>query len=132
MKNDILDEAVAAVQNQEPDSAILDAAVQRVGDALTRPAAASPIDETPFVFRGCADIQDLVPAFVAGRLSPARALLVEDHTRSCVPCRRALKAARSGESVNPPVAATAVPARRRPMAALALSLIHISDPTRPY
>ncbi len=121
MKNDILDQAVTAVQNQEPDPGAVDAAVQRVGDALTSPAAASPVDETPLVFRGCADIQALVPAFVAGRLSPARTLLVEDHTRSCVPCRRALKAARSGQPVNAPAAATAVPARRRPMAALALA-----------
>jgi hypothetical protein len=121
MRNDILDTAVTAVQSQEPDPAAVDSAVQRVGDALTSPAASSPVDETPLVFRGCADIQALVPAFVAGRLSPARALLVEDHTRSCVPCRRALKAVRSGEPVNALVAATAVPARRRPMAALALA-----------
>ncbi|MBI5440020.1 MAG: zf-HC2 domain-containing protein, partial [Deltaproteobacteria bacterium] len=121
MKNDILDKAVAAVQNHEPDPAAVDAAVQRVGDAITSPVASSPLDETPLVLRGCADIQALVPAFVAGKLAPARALLVEDHTRSCVPCRRALKAVRSGLPVDAPAAAAAVSARRRPVAALALA-----------
>ena len=121
MKNDILDQAVTAVQNQEPDPAAVDAAIRRVGDAIASPAASSPVDDTPLVLRGCADIQALVPAFVAGRLSPARALLVEDHTRSCVPCRRALKAVRSGLPVNVPAVAAAVSVRRRPVAALALA-----------
>ncbi len=121
MKNDILDKAVAAVQNQEPDPGAVDAAIHRVGDAMASPAASSPVDETPLVLRGCADIQALVPAFVAGQLSPARALLVEDHTRSCVPCRRALKAVRSGRPVTAPAAADAVSVRRRPVAAMALA-----------
>jgi hypothetical protein len=121
MKNDILDQAVAAVQNQEPDPAVVDAAIHRVGDAMASPAASSPVDETPLVLRGCADIQSLVPAFVAGKLSPARALLVEDHTRSCVPCRRALKAVRSGLPLTAPAAADADSVRRWPVAAMALA-----------
>lgn len=121
MKNDILDQAVVAVQNQEPDPASVDAAIHRVGDAMASPAAAAPVDETPLVLRGCADIQALVPAFVGGQLSPARALLVEDHTRSCVPCRRALKAVRSGLPMNAPAVAETVSIRRRPVAAMALA-----------
>jgi ferric-dicitrate binding protein FerR (iron transport regulator) len=121
MKNDILDQAVATVQDQNPDPAAIDAAIRRVGDAITSPAASSPGDDTPLVLRGCADIQALVPAFVASRLSPARALLVEDHTRSCVRCRRALKAARSGPPASMPAAVETGSARRRPVAALALA-----------
>ncbi len=121
MKNDILDQAVAAVRNQEPDSSAVDAAIHRVGEAMTSPVASSPVDETPLVLRSCADIQSLLPAFVAGRLSPARALLVEDHTRSCVPCRRALKAVRSGLPVTAPAVAGAVSVRQRPVAAMALA-----------
>jgi len=121
MKKDILDKAVAAVQSQDPDPGAVDAAVRRVGDAISSPAASSPVDDTPLVLRGCPDIQALVPAFVAGRLSPARALLVDDHTRSCVPCRRALKAARSGQPPSVPAEVDAVPTRRRPGAALALA-----------
>ncbi len=43
---------------------------------------------------GCDDFQAEIPALVAGRLSEARALLVSDHSRECVPCRRALMEAR--------------------------------------
>ena len=49
--------------------------------------------------RGCDDYQALIPAFLSGNLAPSRALLFEDHTRHCVPCRKALKSARAGESV---------------------------------
>lgn len=121
MKNDILDQAVTAVQNQDPEPGAVDAAIHRVGVAIASPAAASPVDETPLVLRGCADIQALVPAFVGGQLSPARALLVEDHTRSCVPCRRALKAVRSGQPMNAPAVADAASVRQRPLAAMALA-----------
>jgi len=55
---------------------------------------------------GCADFQAEIPAYVAGTLPDARALLVGDHTRECVPCRRVLMAQRSTETATPP--------RRRP------------------
>jgi hypothetical protein len=42
----------------------------------------------------CADFQAEIPSYVAGNLPQARALLVGDHTRECVACRRRLMEAR--------------------------------------
>ncbi len=48
----------------------------------------------PTPLRDCADFQREIPQFVAGILAPGRALLVGDHARHCVACRRALMEAR--------------------------------------
>ena len=119
MRDDIVEKAVEAARTQEPDPAAVDAALARVGAAVAAPAAGAAVaDEAPAVFRSCSDLQALLPAFVAGSLSPARALLVEDHTRSCVPCRRALKNVRAGVPAEAPAAPAA---SRRPYGAWALA-----------
>jgi hypothetical protein len=46
--------------------------------------------ESEQTLHGCSDFQDLIPGFVHGSVTGPRALLVEDHTRECVACRRLL------------------------------------------
>jgi ferric-dicitrate binding protein FerR (iron transport regulator) len=77
------------------------------GDGLDRSIVSEMIDRTwsridgkvaaVDGLHGCDDLQSVIPALVAGELSDARALLVEDHTRECLACRRVLMEARGVE-----------------------------------
>jgi len=109
--SDRLDEAVHQVADDPIDPRQVEEAAARVWARLSQEsasmmqtaqaaapatvqAAAAPATGS---LHGCEDFQSLIPAYVRGELSTARALLVEDHTRSCVPCRRALREAREGK-----------------------------------
>lgn len=61
---------------------------------------------------GCADFQSIVPAYLDGKLSTARTLLLEDHTNECIPCRRALKTQRSAAAIKSATFVVRQPARR--------------------
>lgn len=88
-----LDDVLAAIREDAPSPSHAASAAERVRQRLGLESeaipAAGPIDS-------CAGFQSRIPDFLAGRLSSAEALLVDDHTRSCVPCRRALVATRAG------------------------------------
>ncbi|HEX2164975.1 MAG TPA: zf-HC2 domain-containing protein, partial [Thermoanaerobaculia bacterium] len=87
-----LDLAAASVRAAEPDAEEIRRAADRVwarlaveaGGAAAPAVASAAVVET---IGGCADVQASLPAFVAGELPAARRLLIEDHTRECVPCR---------------------------------------------
>jgi ferric-dicitrate binding protein FerR (iron transport regulator) len=112
--NDALDRGIAEIAGETIDPQQIEQAAARVWQRLTLEASGTP-EMTPAAsastsastapadhaaashsLKGCEDFQSLIPAYLRGELSPARALLVEDHTRSCVPCRRALREAREG------------------------------------
>lgn len=104
---DILDRAVAEVTGEPVDPAVVEAAANRVWERLSQGAPVHRMETNPVnteanpeihSLRGCDDFQALIPAYLRGELPPARALLFEDHTRSCVPCRRALREARQGHA----------------------------------
>ncbi len=80
--------------SDEESAEIADRVWQRLQNRRDEAAEAAEIG----TIRGCDDYQALIPAFLAGSLTPSRALLLDEHTRNCVPCRRALKAARDGRS----------------------------------
>src|SRR5436190_11322543 len=101
MKNDkeldtILDAVTAQIRNEAIDPSITDQAAGRV---WARVAAETPaaLRTAPSVehIESCRDFQSLIPAFLNNSLSEARSLLLVDHTHECVPCRRAMKEART-------------------------------------
>jgi len=104
----ILDSVTAGIRDEEIDRGTVNAATSRVwarvaeasgSTVVNRASATNATASVPDHIRNCADFQAIVPAYLAGELSPARALLLEDHTQECIPCRKALKAARTGERV---------------------------------
>jgi hypothetical protein len=107
--SDLLDEAVSQVTGEPVDPRQVEEAAARVWAKLSRemaapalasaaPQAAAAPAAAPHGLKSCEDFQSLIPAYLRGELPPARALLVEDHTRNCVPCRRALREAREGHA----------------------------------
>src|SRR5205807_1218255 len=109
-----LDQVTNGIRSERIDETTVSAAKERVSmklseDALrmsaTRPQdAGAPMGAA---IEGCADFQSLIPAYLGGKLSAARSLLLVDHTHECIPCRKALKQAREARVA--PVA----PARRK-------------------
>ena len=98
----LLDGALDAIRNEPVEEHIVGAAASRVQAALAGDAPVAA--EIPEHVRGCSDVETLIPSYLAGQLGDARKLLFEDHMRECIPCRKALKVARTG--VQPAVAAT--------------------------
>ena len=93
----ILDNATAEMRNEQIDPSVVDAAAERVwarmsaenaGELKTQNVGAERIES-------CADFQSLIPAYLHGELSEARSLLLVDHTHECIPCRKAMKEART-------------------------------------
>lgn len=100
----ILDKVTDRIRQDELDPRVIDAAAERVWSRLASQmsaenAPASVPSAAVEEIRGCSDFQSLIPAYLKGELSGARALLLEDHTQECIPCRKAMKATRSGVSV---------------------------------
>lgn len=91
---ELLDRAVAAVGDETIDSTTERAALDRVRRRLAAETAAetargagATADDSRI--HGCAGFRELLPAYRAGALTEAKRLLVADHLRECVPCRRA-------------------------------------------
>lgn len=112
-----LDGIVNDIRDERVDDATVAASAARVRARLGLDGAA---DTAPHVrIESCADFQALIPAFVAGTLRPDLGELLEDHTRECVPCRRALRDARSPRLAPAPVPEIRTGAWRRYAAAAA-------------
>ena len=93
----ILERLTAEIRDEAVPSSVTEEAAGRVWARLATDAVSTPpLASSAAPIHGCRDFQSLIPAYLRGELSEARALLLEDHTHECVPCRRAMKEARSG------------------------------------
>lgn len=92
----LLDAAIAGVRDDMPAGPLVRASGQRAWARIVSEAEDSiipmaPVDvPAPEHIRSCEDFRALFPEYRSGTLSPARRMLVEDHTHECVACRKAL------------------------------------------
>lgn len=92
----ILDRAIRAMRNTPIEPEQVEQAASRVLSNLT--AEYNKVVPHPTMaerITSCADFQSLIPAYLSKSLTSSRTLLVEDHVRECVACRKAMEAARS-------------------------------------
>jgi len=119
-----IDRIADGIRNENIDDSIVEAATARVWDALNDQTTVEAGLDRPL--RTCADFQALIPAYVGGELPEARNLLVHDHTRECLACRRVLIEQRTG-GVQAPASAPTPMHRRTPavlrMAAAVLMMV---------
>ena len=93
----ILDKVTAEIRNEQVDPGAVAAAADRVWARVSVAAAGENQLQMPEAERieGCNDFQSLIPAYLNGKLSEARSLLLVDHTHECIPCRKTMKEARA-------------------------------------
>jgi FecR protein/Putative zinc-finger len=117
MKNkeldNILDKVTTEIRTEQADSNVVSDAAERVWSRMSHEVSQASATATAFTqsaerIEGCSDFQSLMPAYLNGELSEARSMLLVDHTHECIPCRRALKQARTAR-----VAAATAPVRRK-------------------
>ncbi len=77
------------VRNAAPDAAVEAEAADRVRRTLFGAGSAGAEQ-----LKNCADFQSLFPGYIQKTISEARRMLLEDHVRECVHCRKALDVAR--------------------------------------
>lgn len=106
----MIDDAVSIIRDEQIELSVIENSATRVWARVSHQAADNlssassyleginimNANETAEQISGCADFQSLMPAYLKGELSTARTLLLEDHSNECIPCRRELKAQRSG------------------------------------
>ena len=91
MEKHEFDRVVSQIREEHVADDVVDQAAKRI---FANISAERAVDDAGQRLRVCADFQELIPAYAAKRLTPARALLMEDHLHACVACRHALEAAR--------------------------------------
>jgi ferric-dicitrate binding protein FerR (iron transport regulator) len=94
-----LEAALNVVRGSEPDRQEMETGAARVWARIGQELDASQsgtkggVSSFSDQIRNCEDYRALIPDYIAGHLSSARAILFKDHTHECVSCRNALNAA---------------------------------------
>ena len=103
----IIDNATRAIREERINESAVDQSAARVWARLNEQGVENSYIEglntmktvnNAEQIRGCEDFVSLIPAYLGGKLSTARTLLVKDHCNECIPCRRELQAQRSGSA----------------------------------
>jgi FecR protein/Putative zinc-finger len=84
-----LDDAIAAVRDDEAPAAVAETAAARMWERLLPHASSEAVRLV--AIHGCADVVALLPEYRRGKLKAARAFLIEDHLRECAACQAALR-----------------------------------------
>ena len=109
----LIDEAAIALAEETPGETVELEALGRVSArlGLSGSTSAGAAGVSGGELDSCEDYQAAMPAMLAGTLSEGRKLLIEDHSRHCVPCRRALMSLRSGQPLGLATERAAEPTR---------------------
>ncbi|MEP6850112.1 MAG: FecR domain-containing protein [Acidobacteriota bacterium] len=105
----MIDDVTRDIRDEQIDPSLISQSATRVWTRVSQQAAEDPsslnlyseglntmnTDNNAEQIRGCDDFQLLIPAYLEGKLSTARTLLLEDHSNECIPCRQELKAQRA-------------------------------------
>ncbi len=125
--NQLFEDSMGEIRQERLDEPTVKSATERVWRRLSTEEAATQAGLTPVErIRGCDDFQTLIPAYLGGYLSSARSMLLEDHTHECIPCRKALKEARSarrGEAPGIRPMAHRIAGRRTPVVRFAIAAV---------
>jgi hypothetical protein len=118
----MLGEAIHAVRNSEPDRTEMENRAARVWTGIVEIEGRTSEFGGAAVPSGfCDDFRALIPDYLAGSLSSARALLFVDHTHECVGCRNVLNVARGVRRQPLPAATRAKRGFNRTAAILAIA-----------
>ncbi len=108
--DETLDSIIAEIGEEDLSSQTVSSSAQRVWSRLQQASAQGRGEETePFSIRDCSDVQGLIPVYLERELSDGKRLLMEDHLRECVACRRKLRMIRDG--VEGPIPLSVKPTR---------------------
>jgi len=95
-----LEQAIAALRAEEPQVDAVRLAGERVWQRLSEHKNGAVVQAIDAI-QSCDDVRTLLGQYHQGKLSPARALLIEDHLHECVSCRIEADRARSRASLLP-------------------------------